>query len=572
MNDEPLKLLVVDDDDVDRERIHRMLNAADVEAIVDERSNIGESLILLGDYDYDCVIVDYKLGLENGFTLLEAIRNSLSQKCAVIMVTGLGDENIAAEALRLGASDYLVKNQLKAPKLLKAVLEAINKTDTEKKLHQLAHYDELTGLVTRRLLIDRLQQVIANAERSNNISAVAFIDLDNFKPVNDHYGHKAGDEVLVEIATRLKNTLRSTDTVSRIGGDEFVLILSNMSNASECEDLLVRILLILNVPTMLSCNSSVRISASIGVTTISNCNIDADTVLRRADQTMYQAKNSGKNKILFFNPEEENKQKARREMLSQAETGISNDEFVLNYQPKVNVITGECIGVEALIRWNHPSRGLLHPGSFEEALHHSIIGIKIGEWVIKTAIQQHCLWLKQGLDLKISVNISPSHFQYPDFYPSLDSLLTNSAYNASSRYLEFEVLESASMNNIDVAARVLNQCRARGISTSLDDFGTGYASLKYFKLLPIDTIKIDQSFIKNIESSQDDVAIVKSIVALCGAFNYQLVAEGVETKIQAQKLVELGCHVIQGYYLAKPMAGELMTKWMNKHKNFSFPL
>jgi diguanylate cyclase (GGDEF)-like protein len=566
MVNESLKLLIVDDDDVDRERIHRMLNSADVGATIDERSNISDSLTLLDNYDYDCVIVDYKLGIENGFTLLDSIRNSAAN-CAVIMVTGLGDEDIAAEALRLGASDYLVKNQLKAPKLFKAVLEAIHKNDTEKKLHQLAHFDELTGLVTRRLLVDRLQQEIVHAGRSNNISAVAFIDLDNFKPVNDNYGHEAGDEVLVETSLRLKNTLRCTDTIARIGGDEFVLILSDVSNPSECEDLLVRILLIINVPIMLSCNSSVRISASLGVSIISNSNIDADTVLRRADQTMYQAKNSGKNKILFFDPDEENKQKIRREMLSQAEAGIVNDEFTLNYQPKVNMMTGECTGVEALIRWNHPSRGLLQPISFEEALHHSTIGIKIGEWVIATAIHQHCLWAELGLDLKISVNISPSHFQYLDFYQSLDSVLTENSYSSTSQYLEFEILESASMENIDVAIQVLNQCRARGISTSLDDFGTGYASLKYLKLLPIDTIKIDRSFVENIESDTGDIAIVKSIVGLCSAFNYDVIAEGIEKKSQAEKLVELGCHVIQGYYLAKPMAGGEIFEWVRNYKN-----
>lgn len=562
MNCEALKLLVVDDDDVDRERIRRMLDLTGLEAEVEEVSNVSDSLRVLEHNSFDCIIVDYRLGSEDGLDLLTQIRTSLELKSAVIMITGLGDEDVAAEALRLGASDYLTKGQLKAPQLLSAVLDAVHRNDAENRLRELAHYDDLTGLVSRHLLLDRLQQEIANIGRTGKKAALAFLDLDDFKPVNDNHGHKAGDVVLVEIASRLKNAVRTGDTVSRLGGDEFVLLLSEVTNSSECEDLLSRILLILNVPIRINQIDAIRVSASIGVTIISEDTLDADTVLRRADQTMYQAKSSGRNKILFFDPEEEKNQRKRRDMLEQAEKAVRSSEFVLHYQPKVNFKTKEVVGVEALIRWQHPDEGLLYPNSFEEALQHSLIGIEIGDWVIEQAIQQQRFWSESGLELNVSVNISPSHLQSFDFVRKLDCILSDYTTSAFQPSIEFEVLESVSMRDIQVAVTVLKQCRERGIKIALDDFGTGYASLKYLKQLPLDVLKIDQGFIKNIERSDDDIAIVKSVVALSEAFEYQLVAEGVETDRHLKRLMDLGCYIAQGYYIAKPMAAKAVAIWM----------
>lgn len=564
MNCEALKLLVVDDDDVDRERIRRMLDLTGLEAEVEEVSNVSDSLSVLEHNSFDCIIVDYRLGSEDGLDLLTQIRTSLELKSAVIMITGLGDEEVAAEALRLGASDYLTKSQLKAPQLLSAVLDAVHRNDAENRLRELAHYDDLTGLVSRHLLLDRLQQEISNIGRTGKKAALAFLDLDDFKPVNDNHGHKAGDVVLVEIASRLKNAVRTGDTVSRLGGDEFVLLLSEVTSSSECEDLLSRILLILNVPIRINQIDAIRVSASIGVTIISEDKLDADTVLRRADQTMYQAKSAGRNKILFFDPEEEKSLRKRRDMLEQAEKAVKSSEFVLHYQPKVNFKTKEVVGVEALIRWQHPDEGLLYPNSFEEVLQHSLIGIEIGDWVIEQAIQQQRLWNESGLELNVSVNISPSHLQNFDFVRKLDCILSDYTTPEFQPSIEFEVLESVSMRDIQVAVNVLKQCRERGIKIALDDFGTGYASLKYLKQLPLDVLKIDQGFIKNIERSEDDIAIVKSVVALSEAFEYQLVAEGVETDRHLKRLMDLGCYIAQGYYIAKPMTAKALVTWMEE--------
>lgn len=557
-----MKLLVVDDDDVDREKIRRMLKSVGVESEIEESANLSDTMSILSDNAYDCVIVDYRLGPEDGFDVLNAIRQNFQKQCAVIMVTGLGDEEIAAEALRLGANDYLVKNKLQAPKLLKAVLGAVHQSELENKIHELAHHDILTGLVSRTLLTDRIQQVIAQIGRSNKVSALAFIDLDNFKPINDHYGHEAGDIVLKETASRLRQSIRDTDTASRIGGDEFVLVLSGFSKSSECEDLLKRILLKLGVPVAIPNNCSVKISASVGIALITDNNVDAETLLRRADQAMYQAKNSGKNKVFFFDPKEETKQKLRRELLSNVENGINNNQFLLHYQPKINMITGQCIGVEALIRWNHPEKGLLSPLKFEEALLHSSLGVSIGEWVIEEAIRQHISWLDKDIFLPISVNISPFHIHCYEFISNLDHMIEKYDLDSINDFLEFEVLESISLKDIAHAANVLNQCKKRGIKISLDDFGTGYASLKYLKSLPLDTLKIDKSFIQNIEENAADIAIVKSIIDLSHNFQYQLVAEGIETKEQAHKLIELGCFCMQGYLISHPITADNIETWI----------
>lgn len=565
MNTCDLRLLVVDDDDVDREKIRRMLKSVGFSAFIEETATVPDSLSVIKKSSYDCIIVDYRLGKEDGLSLLSEIRNRLAIDCAVIIISGLGDEEVAAEAMRLGANDYLVKSHLKATQLLTAILNAINKAGHEKKIYDLAHYDSLTGLVSRPLLLDRLRQSVKHIDRQEKLAALAFIDLDHFKPVNDTHGHEAGDFVLVEIAKKLKTILRTSDTISRIGGDEFVLLLDEIDSVQECEELLKRVLLILSIPIQLPNQYFVKISASIGVSIINNTKLDADTILRRADQTMYQAKNSGRNKILFFDPEEEKRQEKYRKMLAEVDVGLDRNEFTLWYQPKINTTSNEIIGVEALIRWNHPTQGILSPAHFSNALEHSSLSVKIGEWVIEKALKQCDKWGKAGSHISVSVNISGSHILKRDFIDRLTETLFEYPV-VTTTLLELEVLESVSINNIDLAVQVLNQCRALGIKIALDDFGTGFASLNYLKRLPLDTLKIDRSFIQNLEVDQADEAIVKSIIEFSKVFNYRLIAEGVETKAQLKKFQSLGGEHVQGFYFAKPMEGKHILPWIKNNK------
>jgi len=552
-----IKLLIVDDDAVDREQIRRMISRSNIQAKISEASSIESSMSYLEHREFDCVIVDYRLGIGSGLTLLDNIRKSVNNHCAVIMITGLGDEKIAAEAMRLGASDYLLKNQLKSDQLIHSISSSIQRASLEKKLHNMAHYDSLTGLASRPILIDQLQQAITSQQKL----AVAYLDLDNFKPINDKYGHETGDFVLKTIAQRLQNTLRKEDTLARIGGDEFILLLRGAAHTiQEYEILLQDVLIEVNDPIKLAeFSCSVQISVSIGVALPSDDGLTCDDILRRADQTMYQAKRSGTNRILFFDPEEESLRHARHDLLLAAEKGIARKEFILHYQPKVNLMDHQLIGVEALIRWNHPTLGLLYPGHFSEALEHPHIGILIGEWVLAEALKQHKIWTRNHLSM--SVNISPAHLLSEGFVENLRELLI-STNNIKPKTLELEILESTTIGNVDQAVDVLNGCRNLGVSIALDDFGTGYASLSYLKKLPLDTLKIDQSFVKKLLSDHEDKSIVTCIVALSKAFGYNLVAEGIESQELEKVLIGMGCYHGQGYYIAKPMSADNMNLWI----------
>ncbi|TMP59469.1 GGDEF domain-containing response regulator [Pseudoalteromonas sp. S1610] len=552
-----IKLLIVDDDAVDREQIRRMISRSNIQAKISEASSIESSMSYLEHREFDCVIVDYRLGIGSGLTLLDNIRKSVNNHCAVIMITGLGDEKIAAEAMRLGASDYLLKNQLKSDQLIHSISSSIQRASLEKKLHNMAHYDSLTGLASRPILIDQLQQAITSQQKL----AVAYLDLDNFKPINDKYGHETGDFVLKTIAQRLQNTLRKEDTLARIGGDEFILLLRGAAHTiQEYEIRLQDVLIEVNDPIKLAeFSCSVQISVSIGVALPSDDGLTCDDILRRADQTMYQAKRSGTNRILFFDPEEESLRHARHDLLLAAEKGIARKEFILHYQPKVNLMDHQLIGVEALIRWNHPTLGLLYPGHFSEALEHPHIGILIGEWVLAEALKQHKIWTRNHLSM--SVNISPAHLLSEGFVENLRELLI-STNNIKPKTLELEILESTTIGNVEQAVDVLNGCRNLGVSIALDDFGTGYASLSYLKKLPLDTLKIDQSFVKKLLSDHEDKSIVTCIVALSKAFGYNLVAEGIESQELEKVLIGMGCYHGQGYYIAKPMSAEKMNLWI----------
>ncbi len=552
-----INLLIVDDDAVDREQIRRMISRSNIQAKISEASSIESSMSYLEHGEFDCVIVDYRLGIGSGLTLLNNIRKTENNHCAVIMITGLGDEKIAAEAMRLGASDYLLKNQLKSDQLIHSISSSIQRANLEKKLHDMAHYDSLTGLASRPILIDQLQQAITSEQKL----AVAYLDLDNFKPINDKYGHETGDFVLKTIAQRLKSTLRKEDTLARIGGDEFIFLLRGAAHTiQEYETLLQEVLIEVNDPIKLAeFSCSVQISVSIGVALPSDDGLTCDDILRRADQTMYQAKRSGTNRILFFDPEEESLRHAKHDLLLAAEKGIARKEFILHYQPKVNLMDHQLIGVEALIRWNHPTLGLLYPGHFSEALEHPHIGILIGEWVLAEALKQHKIWTRNHLSM--SVNISPAHLLSEGFVENLRELLI-STNNIKPKTLELEILESTTIGNVDQAVDVLNGCRDLGVSIALDDFGTGYASLSYLKKLPLDTLKIDQSFVKKLLSDHEDKSIVTCIVALSKAFGFNLIAEGIESQELEKVLIDMGCYHGQGYYIAKPMSADNMNLWI----------
>ena len=428
-------------------------------------------------------------------------------------------------------------------------------------LERIAHYDPLTGLPNRRVLADRLVQELARTRRYGRVLGICFLDLDGFKPVNDRHGHEAGDKLLIEIGRRLQEVSRAGDTVARIGGDEFVLLLCDLAQEQECYQALERVLLAVARPFEIA-SERVAVTASIGVTLFPRDDADADALLRHADLAMYRAKESGKGRFHLFDAAHDRQVRAHRETLQRLELAIARNEFVLLYQPMVNLSSGEVIGVEALIRWHHPVMGLLAPAEFLSLVSGMELEIALGEWVIDNALRQLEAWNAAGLKLPLSVNISPKQLLRPNFAKQLGKALARHP-GVMANDLELEILESAAVDDVSHASHTLAACVAQGVRIALDDFGTGYSSLTYFRKLPVGALKIDQTFVHGILDDPENLSIVESVIALARAFNRPVVAEGVETLAHAAMLLHLGCPLAQGYAIARPMLAALLPDWID---------
>lgn len=430
----------------------------------------------------------------------------------------------------------------------------------EQKLEHIAHYDPLTNLPNRVLLADRLQQAMHQVHRHGQQLAVVFLDLDGFKAINDSYGHKAGDQFLMTLAMRMKEALRESDTLARMGGDEFVAVLTDLTDIEHSIPLLTRLLSAASQPVQID-EIELQVSASLGATAYPQSEeIDADQLLRQADQAMYQAKLAGKNRYHLFDAEHDNSIRVRHESLQRIREAILAQEFVLYYQPKVNMRTGGIIGAEALLRWIHPEKGLLLPTFFLPVIEDHPLAVDIGDWVINTAMTQIERWRRQELDMPVSVNIGARHLQHPHFVRRLHEILSAHP-NVEPHLLEMEVLETSALEDIAKSSLLIGECRNIGIQFALDDFGTGYSSLTYLKQLPVATLKIDQSFVLGMLDDPEDLAIIDALVGLAHSFGRTVLAEGVETVEHGAILLQHGCELAQGYGIAPPMPAEKLLIW-----------
>ncbi len=431
----------------------------------------------------------------------------------------------------------------------------------ERQLEHIAHYDVLTGLPNRVLKTARLQHAIVQCQRHNSSLAVAYLDLDGFKEVNDTYGHEVGDQLLIALSQRMKEALREGDTLARIGGDEFVAILIDLELPGDYETVLNRLLQAASTAIIVG-DQQLKVSASIGVTLYPQDSVDPDLLLRHADQAMYLAKQAGKNRYHLFDIAHDMAVQSQHESIERIRRGLSQHEFVLYYQPKVNMRTGEVAGAEALIRWQHPERGLLAPGLFLPPIEEHSVSIELGEWVIDAAMRQMKVWQDAGLAMPVSVNIGSLQFQQPDFVTRLKRLLA--VYpDVSPQQLELEVLETTALEDVEQVSVVIQLCHEIGIRFSLDDFGTGYSSLTYLKRLPVDVLKIDQSFVRDMLFNANDLAIIEGIIGLSKAFRREVIAEGVETVAHGSQLLKMGCELAQGYGIARPMPAAELPTWVN---------
>ena len=432
--------------------------------------------------------------------------------------------------------------------------------EREHQLEYLAHYDLLTSLPNRALLADRLHQAMAQTQRRGAMLGVAFLDLDGFKTVNDRHGHQIGDRFLAAVAARLRSALREGDTIARIGGDEFVVVLLDQHDQEEGLATIRRLQGLAAEEIVLE-ELRLRLSASIGVTYYPQPeDVDADQLLRQADQAMYQAKLAGKNRCHVFNPDEDRSVRGHHESLERVRQALEAREFVLHYQPKVNMRTGQLVGVEALVRWQHPQRGLLGPSQFLPEIEDHDLSVELGDWVLDSALTQAQRWRAQGLDIGLSVNVSARQLQKPDFVAHVrERLLAHPGVAAGQ--LELEVLETSALQDLAQVSGVINACKELGVSFALDDFGTGYSSLTYLKLLPAAVLKIDRSFVSGMIDDPEDLAILEGVIGMAAAFRRKVVAEGVETIEHGSVLLQLGCELAQGFGIARPMPADELPRW-----------
>ena len=437
---------------------------------------------------------------------------------------------------------------------------------TEAQLSQLAHYDSLTGLPNRSLFQDRLGQAIARAHRSGRLVALMFLDLDRFKEINDTLGHEAGDRVLKEAAARLRAHLREGDSVARLGGDEFTVLLEDVEGSDQVRGVAQKLMRAFGEAMALD-GRDFFVTLSLGIALYPRDGSDADTLIKHADTAMYQAKSEGRDNFQFYLPDMGAAASERLTLEGSLRQALERGEFLLHYQPVVRLADGQVASVEALLRWQHPTEGLLPPGRFVGVAEQTGLIVPIGDWVLQEACAQAMRWQQAGLKpLRIAVNLSARQFRKPGLVESIRSALA--ASGLESRWLTLEITESLLMENAAASGAVLQSLKEMGTHMALDDFGTGYSSLAYLKLFPIDIIKIDRSFVRDIPGDVDDAAIVRATIGLAASLGMQTTAEGVETQAQLAFLREHGCRYGQGYLFSRPVPAEELEALLREERRF----
>ncbi|HZX25782.1 MAG TPA: EAL domain-containing protein [Telluria sp.] len=438
---------------------------------------------------------------------------------------------------------------------------------TEQRIHHVAQHDVLTGLPNRSLLQDRLSQAVGYAERTGKPIWVMLVDLDRFKFVNDSMGHKAGDVLLMTVAARLHSALRETDTVARLSGDEFVVILSGHDQHKLSPDIVQRLMDKVAQPVILG-TKEFNVTCSIGVAVYPTDGTPAESLIEHADIAMYRAKKLGRNNFQFYTPAMNEEAQERVRIESALRKALERDEFVLHYQPQVDLATGAVVGMEALLRWRHPELGMVAPARFIGVAEDTGLIVPIGAWVMRTAAAQNKAWQDAGLGhLRVAVNLSARQFAADDLIANIRAVLEETGLEP--KYLEIELTESLFMSDIAQAVEVLHQMKALGIKLSIDDFGTGYSSLSYLSRFPIDVLKIDRSFVNDIARDASDAAIVASIIALAHNLQLNVIAEGVESPEQLHYLRRHGCDEMQGYYFSKPLAASDFAQLLRQRRSLA---
>jgi len=564
-----VKILIADDDITSQKILEKLLGKWGYE-VVSYSNGYDAWEELRSKTSPRLAILDWMMPGMDGLEICRALREIKTSESYtyIIILTAKDKKEDIVSGMEAGADDFLSKpfdsQELKARirsgrRILNLQTELVSEREAFK--FQATH-DTLTGLPNRILLSDRLTMEIAHANRSKELVGILYLDLDRFKVINDTLGHASGDILLEKVSRRLEEITRKCDTVARLGGDEFVVLLPQIKNAKHTITVAKRIIETLKYPFDIDDNE-LYISPSIGVVVYPYSGQNVETLLKNADTAMYQAKEGGKNTYKIYETGMGKKAYETMKMEKDMHRALEREEFVLYYQPQFGIEENRIVGMEALIRWQHPEIGLVPPDSFIKIAEESGIISQIGEWVIRTACKQNKAWQKAGYPhICVSVNLSVREFQFKDIFKTVSNALKDSGL--ASKWLDIEITESDIMQNSAIAVDVLSKIHNIGVKISIDDFGTGYSSLSYLKRLPVDSLKIDRSFISDITKDQDDAEITKAIIAMAKALSLSIVAEGVETIEQLDVLRKLKCDIIQGYFFSRPLPVADVPKYLLK--------
>lgn len=551
-----MKLLLVEDNPADADFLAASLRrqqAGDVELI--NVRTLAAATEQLGDDKFDVVLLDLHLPDGSGLQCLDTIQ-AMDNDVPIVVLSSQDDEEFAVSILNKGAQDYLVKWEGQGRTILRSIRYAIERKKSELRLNYLAQFDPLTGIPNRQFFNDQITRATARARRDGRKVGLLYLDLDNFKIVNDTLGHDSGDRLLQEVADRIRRSVRTGDVIARLGGDEFAVLMEGLATPREVEAVANGLLEVVSQPYHVN-DRQLAITTSIGITMYPNDNSDTQMLLKNADIAMYQAKESGRNNFQFFHEQMHADLMAYHELERDIRDAIRLGEFHLAFQPKVNALTNRLQGLEALLRWMSPIRGNVSPSDFIPVAEESGHIIPLGYWVLNEVCMALKAWQEQGLTpVPVSVNVSARQFRQPDFHKRVAEVLDEHAIDAN--LIEIELTEGLVMENTESAQRELALLKRIGLRISIDDFGTGYSCLSYLRRFPIDILKIDRSFVQEIGSHRDAESIIDAIISLARSLRLETVAEGVETAEQLHYLLDKGCHVVQGFLFGRPMEQHLI--------------
>lgn len=557
--DRTLKVLLVEDNPGDVLLVEEMLRSAGEHRVeLSSTNRISTAQEILCAQVIDALLLDLGLPDVNGLETLEKIHR-IYPELPIVVLSSLEDEEMAVSALQIGAQDFLVKGMINGHLLTRSLFYAIKRKELDSRLLFIAHHDSLTGVYNRKFFYEQLDLSIDMSMKHNLKFAVLLIDLANFRGVNDTFGQAVGDLLLVEVARLLRNVVRTSDTVARMGGDEFGLILQPVKDEKHVSGVARNIRESLCRLHNIEGNG-IDLDLAMGLSLFSSDGKTAGELVRKAGRALQLSRETGEPPLHFYTPSMEESLKIRKEVRSEFSQALKNSELVLHYQPIVNLRTHVLTGVEALVRWNHPDRGLLLPGAFLPQIMGTELIVSMGDWVLQEAISRLSGWLGQGITLSMSVNVDLLQLRKPDFVYRLSNLLKQYSW-LPPRLLELEILETSTAEDFPNLPDILSEIHDMGVRLAIDDFGTGYSSLAYLKHLPVDTLKIDRGFVIGMRSNRENLAIIESIVSLSRIFGRVVVAEGMEEMEYAPLLIKLGCDHAQGFAIGRPLPAEEFLVW-----------